>query len=68
MRDETLKCRVIAQPSGLSKNKPSLRDLLIWAIERILSKIWEKCKWEIIPGSDRNEFFLLIHFLYPKTF
>lgn len=36
MRGESLKCRVIAQPSGLSKNKPPVRDLLIWAIEYIL--------------------------------
>lgn len=32
MRNETLKCRVIAQPSGFAENKPSLRYLVIWTI------------------------------------
>lgn len=44
MRDEILNSRVIAQPSGLSKNKPPLRDLLIWATECILSKNLGKVK------------------------
>jgi len=31
-RNESLKCRVIAQPSGLSKNKPPLRGPVIGTI------------------------------------